>query len=98
MSEEHRYEIDYDLRNEIANLLGCIPHPNDILQGIRDLKKRAAFADQKRNERAQLISTELRNRLSFIGITEIEMKIVDDKLDDIGAALAVNADPNIAVD
>jgi len=77
---------------QMAAELGCTDHPQVIREAIReaisDLKDRANIGDRKRNERAANLGRALIDRLASLGITDLEIRRVQTRIDAIAGTLA----------
>ena len=81
-------EMYLQQRRELGEKLGCLAHPNNINEALRDLQRRAAGGDRKRARRQARLKRAMTEALQSEGVTAVEIKRIDDDLVRIAQKLA----------
>ena len=80
MAKRDDDEMYFQYQVQIAKELGCLAHPNNISDAIRQLKRRAEGHDRKRAKRKARVTAALHATLKAEGFTKLEQQSVADDL------------------
>lgn len=69
-------DLYFEQQRQLADKIGCIAHPSDIIDAIADLRRRAAGHDRERAGRKEFLVNAMIKTLQDLGYTQLEINRV----------------------